>query len=151
MVAGNNTTFSVVPGGSATLIAGENILFYPGTTVSEGGYLHGFIAPGGPFCVAPVKESVTADNSEKVLSAENTFFHIFPNPTNGDFTLTFHGTIPSGKTRVVIYSMKGERILSTDLSGGMSHEISFSGRPAGIYLIQVIGETNSGTTRLIKK
>jgi PKD repeat protein len=151
VVAGNNTAFSVVSGGSSTLIAGENILFYPGSTVSEGGYLHGYITPGGPYCIGPTKPTIAAGTSENTIRTEGTFFRVFPNPTAGDFTLTFNGTIPEEKINLVIYSMKGERIISRVLSGGINFELSLSGRPAGIYLIRVNSENKSGTLRLIKQ
>ena len=56
-LAANGTTFSVAAGGNATLIAGQNIIFYPGAAVLQNGYLLGQIVPGGPFCPPPAKSS----------------------------------------------------------------------------------------------
>lgn len=96
MVAGSGTSFLIQNGGSATMIAGQNILFYPGTTVQPGGYLLGYIAPGGPFCggVIPSAPEVIAGEEEIAGSAVSPAFKIYPNPTTGIFTLEHRGTFP---------------------------------------------------------
>lgn len=53
-LAGNNTTFTVEPGGSAYVIAGQKIQFKPGSRVMPGGYLHGYITTGGEYCMPAV-------------------------------------------------------------------------------------------------
>ena len=54
-VGGAPNQFLVKTGGSATLIAGQSILFYPGCIVEAGGYMHGYIAPSGPANPQPSK------------------------------------------------------------------------------------------------
>jgi hypothetical protein len=151
IVAGSNTAFSVVSGGSATLIAGENILFYPGTTVYPGGYLHGSIAPGGPYCIGPTKPSIAAGSRENTMLPERTFFRVYPNPTTGKFTLTLDGYVPGEKVEVDVYNIKGEKIISDGLLDEVTREFSLSGMPVGLYLIRVISETRIGTARLVKQ
>jgi hypothetical protein len=151
MVAGNNTTFSVVPGGSATLIAGENILLYPGTTVSEGGYLHGYIAPGGPYCTGPTKPFIAAGTRENTIHSERTFFRVYPNPTTGKFTLTLDGYVPGEKVEVGVYNIKGEKIISAGLQDEVTREFTMSGMPVGLYLIRVITDTRVGSARIVKQ
>jgi len=46
-VAGGGTSYSVQNGADVTLIAGQNILILPTTTISSGGYLHAFITTSG--------------------------------------------------------------------------------------------------------
>ncbi len=53
IVAGSGTLFIVLPAGDVTFISGQHILFYPGTSVQQGGHLWGYIAPNGPWCVNP--------------------------------------------------------------------------------------------------
>jgi PKD repeat protein len=151
IVAGSNTAFSVVSGGSATLIAGENILFYPGTTVYPGAYLHGSIAPGGPYCIGPTKPTIAAGSRENTILPERTFFRVYPNPTTGKFTLTLDGYVPGEKVEVDVYNIKGEKIISDGLLDEVTREFSLSGMPVGLYLIRVISETRIGTARLVKQ
>lgn len=79
------------------------------------------------------------------------FYRIYPNPTTGVFTLELSNSDTSRKTMVEIYGMKGEKLLSYELTGAQKHEFSLSGNPAGIFLIRVINERNSGISRIIKR
>ena len=151
LVAGNETTFTVLTGGSATMIAGQNILFYPGASVAPGGYLHGYIAPGGPYCTSPAIATSAMGTTDKTMLAGQPFFSIYPNPTCGAFTLVLSGYDPAEKISVEIYNMKGEKIISTGISNEMKHEFSLSGRPAGIYLIRILSKNTPGTARIIKQ
>ena len=151
IVAGNSTIFSVTAGANATMIAGQNILFYPGTSVSPGGYLHGYIAPGGPFCGAPTVASNSMGTTEKTLIPEQHFFRVYPNPTKDLFTLALNGYVPSDKISVEIYNMKGEKIISTEILNEMKHEFSLAGNSSGLYLVKVISGTMSGTSRIVKQ
>ncbi|MDP1622684.1 MAG: PKD domain-containing protein [Bacteroidales bacterium] len=149
-VAGSGNNFSVVNGGNATMIAGQNILYYPGTTVEPGGYLYGYIAPGGPFCNPPTKPAVLTGNNEKSARLEKDFFRIYPNPTTGEFTLALNGYVPSEKISVAVYDMNGGIVLSGEITDEMKHVFSLSGKPAGLYLIRVISGNQHGSSRIIK-
>jgi PKD repeat protein len=150
VVAGNGTTFSVPNGGSATLIAGQNILFNPGTVVASGGYLLGQIAPVGPFCTPQPLAPHTMITKENPVIREHMFFRVYPNPTTGIFTLTFNGYIPSEKINVGIFNMKGEQIISMEFSDEIQHEFSIAGRPAGLYLVRVQSRGQSRSSRIVK-
>jgi len=150
-VAGNGTTFTVQNGGNATMVAGKNILFYPGTIVESGGYLYGHIAPFGPFCIGPVKGSFVTGNIGTSVSSESKFFILYPNPTTGECTLELTAAATGEKYMIELYDMKGTRILSYDLSGERKHEFSLFNRPAGIYLIRVSSDGNSVATRILKQ
>ncbi|MEI7727628.1 MAG: hypothetical protein WCK09_21145, partial [Bacteroidota bacterium] len=63
-VAGGGTTFTISDGGQATMIAGQNILYLPGTTVVSGGYMLGKIAPNGPYCGQQAPSIVTVVTGE---------------------------------------------------------------------------------------
>jgi hypothetical protein len=135
-VAGSGSSFTVPDGGHATMIAGQNILFFPGTLVESGGYLHGYIAPGGPYCLPQPLPSVLQGTVEGVISGLQTF-RVYPNPTSGTFTLEMTGDTGSKRTTVEIYTMKGEKIFSAVLTEERKHEFSLSGQPVGLYLIRV--------------
>ncbi|MCX6303629.1 MAG: PKD domain-containing protein [Bacteroidetes bacterium] len=149
-VAGSGTTFIVQDGGSATMVAGQNIIFYPGTTVIPGGYLLGYIAPGGPYCVGPARSAIVAATSENGTKPEKPFFRVYPNPTTGTFTLALNGYVPAEKTSVVINNTKGETIISTGFTDEMKHDFSLEGKPSGLYLIRVVSGSRHGSSRIVK-
>ncbi len=150
-IAGSATTFTVLNGGSATLIAGQNILFNPSISVTQGGYLHAYIAPSGPYCTVPAMTAAVMGEKEMTMKPEPLFFRIYPNPTTGTFTLELNGYTPSEKTSVTIYSMNGKNILSAVIADEIKHDFSISAWPAGIYLVRVAGEKNAGTVKIIKR
>jgi hypothetical protein len=61
-IAGNGTEFNVQDGASATLIAGQQIIFMPGTKVFQGGYLHGYITNTGQYCESVLPSSLPIGN-----------------------------------------------------------------------------------------
>lgn len=149
-VAGQGSYVTVQNGGNLTLIAGQNILLYPGTTVFPGGRLHGYIAPTGPWCPLPTKQAVITDGGgEKPLESERPFFRVYPNPTNGNFTIALKGFIPTEPVRVSVYDMKGEKILIREFSD-MKREFSTEGWMSGLYMIKVETAGRSGSARLIR-
>lgn len=87
-------------------------------------------------------------------------FDIFPNPTNGKFTLQFNG--PDGNagswihadphTGIEVFNILGEKI--ADLSGlisSSSNEIDLSSVPDGIYFIRMNDNNSIYTEKLIKR
>ncbi|MCX6303632.1 MAG: choice-of-anchor J domain-containing protein [Bacteroidetes bacterium] len=151
VVAGNGTTFIVPDGAYATMVAGQNIRYYPGTVVEQGGYLYAYIAPEGPWCMAPAIATAADGTGKPQQETEQQFYRIYPNPTSGVFMLELNASYASEKCLIEIYDMKGGKMFSTELTGEQKHEFSLSGKPIGIYLVRVISEKNSGTTRIIKQ
>ncbi len=155
IVAGNGTTFTVENGGSATMIAGQNIIYYPGTTVQNGGFMWGYISPGGPWCALPSMPSSGVAGEEKrdleiAEGKENPLFWIYPNPTTGNFTVAWLPESPPGDFVVEIYGMFGERILKQTVQGERKHGFTIAERPAGVYLIRMISGGNAETVKIIK-
>lgn len=150
-VAGNGTTFIIPAGATATMIAGENIVYYPGTYVEPGGYMAGYIAHGGPWCVAPALPSAVNGLKGATPDTEQDFFRIYPNPTAGNFMFEWNTPGIAGNCLVEIYTMKGEKLLSANLATEPKREFSLSGRPSGIYLVRVISERFSGIMRIVKQ
>lgn len=118
-VAGSLTTFTVNNGGSATLIAGLNIVYLQGTSVHSGGYMHGYITTNSQFCnlpshpVTPEISSTEYDRDGK----ERPWFRIFPNPTPGIFNIDAKGVKSIGNIIVEIFSIYGGRMYKKELSG----------------------------------
>ena len=151
LVAGDGSSFTVRPGGIVTMIAGKNIIYYPGTVVDSGGYMYGYIAPGGPWCFNQSIPQVTGGNTETANLIGNRFFSVYPNPTTDLFTLTLTSTENPGKSLIEIFGMKGEKIMTKELNNETSHEFSLVGNPPGIYLVRVLTEKKSGTMRIVKQ
>ncbi len=150
-VAGNGTTFIVQSGGIVTMIAGQVIHYFPGTKVEPGGYMWGYITPGGPWCVTPSIPAVIAGEEELPVISEEPSFKVYPNPTGGKFVLELTGVEGTETTRIEIYGMQGDKILSKELTKERKHEFSLSDKPVGIYFIRVISGNKAETAKIIKK
>jgi hypothetical protein len=149
-VAGGGNTFTVTNTGAATFIAGLTINFLPGTTVQPGGFLHGYIAPGGPYCSNTKIGENTMGNDVQPAVTSNAFFHIYPNPTNGNFTLVQKGERTYGNIRVEVYSMSGEKVHNESMNGQKRHEFRFIGMPSGLYFVKVVADDYVETMKLVK-
>ncbi len=160
-VAGNGETFTIEPNGCASLIAGQNILLKPGTTIHSGGYFYAWIAPTGPWCntgsTPPVvlpepqpAEKSGVSNPEFTQSGAS-FFRIYPNPTSGTFTIELTADDqPWINSVVTIYGIRGDKVLTKELQNERKHEFSLDGTPPGIYFIRITSDGLTETEKIIK-
>jgi hypothetical protein len=149
-VGGTGTPFLVSSGSSVEMIAGQRINYLPGTRVLSGGYMHGYIAPGGPFCpIAPAKV-VTGYENEISSVIEQQFFRVYPNPTTGTFTLEQKDDHRYTKITVEVYDLRGNRVLAAEMVGAKKREFSLSTLPVGLYFVKLIAEDYVETIKLIK-
>jgi hypothetical protein len=149
--AGEGTSFVVSGGSSVEMIAGLNILYLPGTRVMSGAYMHGRIAPVGPFCLPSAIKAVEGLENEFPVASEHSFFRIYPNPTTGVFSLELYGIDNSSELQVEIYGLLGEFMLSKNLQGQRKYEFSLAGKPNGVYFIRVVSGRFAGTGKIIKQ
>jgi hypothetical protein len=84
------TGLLVNAGGTANILAGQNILLKPGTTVISGGYAHGFISTQCFWCSAYPNVNLPATTPDE---SDN---QLIPEPM-----LVKQGGIPSGFTRIL--------------------------------------------------
>ena len=150
-VAGTPETFLVESGGSATMIAGVTILYLPGTKVEPGGYMHGYIAPNGPFCSTPPMVAVLTGEEETTMITNLPSVKVYPNPTNGKFTVELLGDVDPANARVEVYSMKGDQVMKKDMMGLLKQEFSIEERPTGIYLVRIVSDEVIKTVRILKR
>ena len=153
IVAGSGTTFTVKNGGSATMIAGQSIRYLPGTTVEPGGYMHGMIKDdNNQYCgqKAPAIPMTISGVEQAPVSLQNATFSIYPNPTSGNFTLEQKGEKLYATVRVEVYGMRGEKVLSGDLTNVKKSEFSITGFPSGLYFVKVAAGEHMETIKLIK-
>jgi hypothetical protein len=150
-VAGSPYKFTVESGGSVTMIAGQRIRILDGTRIFPGGYLHGYISTD--FCPiipdAPIGATISGQDETPFMS-ENANFKVYPNPTNGNFSVEMKGNADFAGIRVEVYGMRGERMLTEKIVGEKKHEFMFSDVPAGLYFVKIIAGDHVETIKLIK-
>jgi hypothetical protein len=149
-VAGGTTTFIVEPAGHATFIAGSKIRYLEGTKVMSGGYMLGKITLTNEFCSAAKMTEVAGGKVETPLVTERSFFSLFPNPTNGNFTLVQKGDRNYRNVKVEVYSMSGEKVLADGMIGETKHEFRITDMPAGLYFVKVVADDYVETIKLVK-
>ncbi len=150
-VAGSGTAFVVNSGSSAVFIAGQSIIFKPDTRVLAGGYMRGYISTTDHCGVkAPAIPAVVAAVEETPVDASRITFRIYPNPTSGTFTLEQTGGEIRNNVKVEIYGMRGDKVLSGQMSGEIKHEFSVAGFPAGLYFVKIVAGSDAETIKLIK-
>ncbi|MCX6269121.1 MAG: GEVED domain-containing protein [Bacteroidetes bacterium] len=150
-VAGGGTTFWVQSGASAKFIAGRQVTILPTTTVRSGGYMHAWITTTNAYCWSfpPLMAAVIQGEEEQPAPAESNRFRIYPNPSGGTFTLEQKGDRQTGNVHVEIFSMCGEKLMRTGMTGEQRHEFSLSGIPAGLYFVRVISDSGMETIKVV--
>ncbi len=157
-VGGSGATFTVQNGGSVRLIAGALVHFLPGTRVFPGGYLNAYCTPYGFFCdtlsTMPIfVDHLTdvQDNMPVVNSADDSFFRIYPNPSDGVFTLELLGNGEATGSTLEIMTLMGERIVQVNNMTSRIYQINLTDRQHGVYLLRVSQNNRIGFEKLIKK
>ncbi len=170
VVAGNGNYFTVHDGGSATLIAGHNIVMLPGTTIEQGAYFNAYITTDGTFCQPP-KAIVAADDERLRRKLATTFdrkdetvpvpfteteagglsIRVFPNPSQGVFNLEIMDDGNHENIKVEVYSLVGIKVLDKQVPGAGLHQFDLSGHERGLYLLRVSSGHAMQTLRLLKQ
>ena len=153
VIAGNGTYYNVHQGAHVNHIAGQNIVYLPGTKVFPGGYMHGYISVDfcSPYGLPAAAVNTGVDDQTNPINAENSFFKVFPNPTTGKFTLELKGDASSVQGHIDILTILGDRIFSKDILLERTQEFFLSDRPTGMYVIRVTSGVNSRTEKIIKQ
>ncbi len=152
IIIAENAPFMIENGGSATMIAGQKIVYMPGTTVKAGGYMHGYIS-ATDYCGQLPTSLVSAGigtKEEQPVVVEKAEFVVYPNPTNGNFTLEIKGDLPETALQVEIFTMQGERIMSNEFNGLRKQLFVFGEMPAGLYFVKIVSGNEVTTIKLIK-
>ncbi|MCK9421133.1 MAG: T9SS type A sorting domain-containing protein [Bacteroidales bacterium] len=152
-VGGSGNTFIVLDGGSAELIAGQNIHIMPGARVDNGGYLWGHITTNNQFCGAKRSPDLPESPEKAVTSPLETttaLFSLFPNPTTGAFTVKIADQNSIDKSFIRVYTMMGELILKDELTGIPEKVLSLQSKADGIYLIYITVGDRTETAKLIR-
>ncbi len=155
-VAGGGTYFIVPNGSSAEFVAGQNILFLPGTLVLNGGHLLGRIATAGDYCNIVTKASgdgneAISGNINPVLQNNDQFFKVYPNPTSGDFTLELSAEPNGTSVKVQCYNLMGVRIMEKEFNSGKNHKLTLVDQKPGLYVLKVIQNEETGMQKIIRE
>ncbi len=159
-VAGGDSFFVVQDGASATFIAGEKITLLPGVTVEYSGHLLARIAESeDDFCGIPKATEVVYENEDfggasidhKQHSKNEYLFRVYPNPTDGVFTLELNKVNENIPTIVDVYGLISGSIISKQLPVQKKHTINMIGATPGVYIIRVVQGNQVGVERIIKR
>jgi len=152
-VAGGGSYFTVQPGGSVIMIAGQKISYLYGTRVYAGGYMHGYITTTAQYCNTlppPMVATAIEEPAQDVIDAHG--YRVFPNPTSGDFTVMAVGK--SGvqeRAQIYVYGSYGELVDKGEFDGIHMKGISLAGKPAGLYFVRIKSESNETVLKIVKQ
>lgn len=154
-VAGNPDSFVLQPGGEATMIAGGNIVFLPGTNILSGAHLQGYITTTSGYCGSLAPSIVTTETKEtRVTSLHSRRYSckVYPNPTDGLIFLEMNPDEDEEavKISVSIYRITGERIINKEMDPDFSTNFDLSSRPAGIYVMKVSARDQTEFVKIIR-
>jgi uncharacterized repeat protein (TIGR03803 family) len=124
-----------------------------GSLFSDGIFLYGMASGGGAQNFGTVfKCGIATSINENDL---NDFFSLYPNPSNGIFTLKWDmGQAASDKGKnyeIEIYNCLGEIVYQSKIQSrdiGTKSEINLSDEPNGIYLVTIKTKENSFTQKI---
>lgn len=155
ILSGAGCVFIVEADASAEIVAGHNIIFLEGTSVNEGAYFLARIATNNDYCSNP-ETMLMARNDESELAGlpnegieEPAGFQIFPNPSNGTFTVALDAKGTQAMVPLVIYNLMGGQVLQTNIPGSGHHHFDLSAWPKGVYLVRVMHGQDSGFEKII--
>lgn len=89
-----------------------------------------------------------------VKDKHNTSISVFPNPTNGNFSVNVKSENANSNNQLTIYNLVGKVILKKNLentSGNFTDKVNLSAYPNGMYFIEVLIDGEKTTSKLIKK
>lgn len=150
-LAGGETYFRVMSGGSVELVAGQKISMLPGTSVYSGGYLLGRIAVAYNYCTPTAAKELTefAQVAEHTEKGGYNLYHLYPNPNNGAFTLKQQTNEIAGKLHVEIFTVSGERVYQEILPDQKKHEFRMDNLVNGMYILKIQKNDHFETFKLV--
>jgi hypothetical protein len=145
----------VASGAEVTLVAGTSIHLLPHTHIHQGALFNARIDVDGTFCGNDIiihDEVITdIEPTPQQIRERVSFFRVYPNPTDGIFTLELLTDVDTGSIQVEVFALHGTRVLHQELPAQQLHLVDLTHFQPGMYIIRVSVGDHSGFERLIKK
>lgn len=90
---------------------------------------------------------------DDIVAGRGPELHVYPNPTNGQFTVSTELT-EAGSVRIELYNLMGELVLQTAVNatgGNFRHSMEMGNLAQGIYNVVVATNTERWTVRLVRQ
>jgi uncharacterized repeat protein (TIGR03803 family) len=118
-----------------------------GTLIPSGKVLYGMTSAGGANGDGVVFRIENIDLGVNNLTAAPGDVKVYPNPSNGIFTVETGNSHPSGTNNIKIYNVLGEQVFQ-EYSNEKTTNISVADLSSGVYFLKVL--TPEGTTLMQK-
>lgn len=135
----NTGSFFIVPsGGDCTMRAGQSITINPGFRAYSGSSFHAIVENCGSFTARKAAPEETPQPIKGLPPAEeNEEFIIYPNPNDGEFTLSFKKPF-KGKYDIEIINLLGKRAYFQRGVSSQNTSIRLQQKSSGVYFLKLI-------------
>lgn len=154
--------FTLQDGADANFIAGQKILFLPGTVIQSGATMHAWITTTSSYCSQqpPMVSAVEgSDENEKNpyewASVRNVdpnlpALRVYPNPTAGLITLEMREGSWFDELTLMVFNSIGKKMLQKVLWGDASYQCDLSALPDGLYYLRFFSGEEIYVVKVIK-
>ncbi len=157
-VGGDEGAFRVNPGANVTLVAGQKIRLLPETSVSENGYLHGYITGNNEYCFTinqPIVASKKANAAAESPGLQGKdvgkwSVAVYPNPVSEVLNVRIDSDLPDEPVKLVMYNLLGTSVQKKTTSFTSEIQLPVSSLPAGIYLLSVVQGNHREIVKVLK-
>jgi hypothetical protein len=156
-VAGIGTPVTIENKALANFIAGQSVTFLPGFHAESGSLVHSWITTDGTYCDGAGPAIVMSPPEEKSLALEETGkksviedkiqVKVYPNPSNGKFTLSITGAHET-QSDIRVYNLLG-RIVFKGRINQASAAIAIDNAFKGLYILNVTTGKESFSRKII--
>jgi len=85
-----------------------------------------------------------------VISDTHNNYEIFPNPSEGIFTIQWDASFNESRVQIEIYNSRGELISNNNILIGADYKIDLSHQPDGVYFTKITQKQNVSIEKIIK-
>ncbi|OJJ18612.1 hypothetical protein BKI52_23665 [marine bacterium AO1-C] len=157
-VAGGSTFFNVEPNGQANIIAGQSIVLGPGFHSKANSNTLVKIGPctSSPIASPSATRQTNGTVKEAMVEIHQDAFQLYPNPTEGSFTIELPPTTDksSGGVQVVgVYTLLGTTIMKKEVKPGEKVIVNLKAinQPKGVYLVKYMKNGKVTFKRVVYK